>query len=248
MALTPPASWRGFLKCAASHSRMAPRMTLLRTCAYSTSTIAGNAGVDGAASERTRRVALILASSRSPCNGAGIAAWLKPLLHHHLAPIPHTLDVITPNTPPLPLGSVVDGTFLPSQIKDPALYSSAAVRQWSTFVSSTDLFVFLTPEYNSGFPGELKNTLDHIYWEWCNKPAMIVAYGGGGGLRATAMLSGILKVLRMRVVEKSVNIQLPMQYSAGDQKVPLSGPFPDFLEAQKAQVHAAVDEAKALLL
>lgn len=236
---------RGAAKPVVSYSRIQSRMSSqIRAYSASPDTVAPQN-----TSAKIRKVAILLASPRIPCNGAGIAEWLKPLITERLAPIPHTLDLITPSTPPLPLGPVLDGTFLPSDIKDAALYPSAAVREWSAYVSSTDLFVFLTPEYNSGFPGDLKNHLDHIYWEWRRKPALIVAYGGGGGSRVTPMLRGILQnALRMRVVEPSVGIKLPKDFTAGSKKVPQSGPFPEFLDAHTEQLFEAIDEAKKLLV
>jgi len=37
--------------------------------------------------------------------------------------------------------------------------------------------IFVTPEYNAGIPGGLKNALNYIYNEWLNKPAPIISYG-----------------------------------------------------------------------
>ena len=208
------------------------------TCAYSTSTGQG-------ASDKIRKVAVLIASARIPCNGAGIGAWLKPVISDSLASVPHTVEVLSPTTPPLPVGPIVDGTYLPAGIKDPALYPSETIRKWSAYVSSTDLLVFLTPEYNSGFPGELKNALDHRYWEWRDKPAIIASYGSAGGPRAAEMLRGIVgNSLRMRLTEKSLEIKLPKEYTGGAQKVPLVAPFPEFLDSYQTDVHEAIDEVK----
>jgi NAD(P)H-dependent FMN reductase len=44
----------------------------------------------------------------------------------------------------------------------------------------------------------LKNALDYLYYEWKDKPAAIVTYGGrGGGGKAADHLCGILQGLRM---------------------------------------------------
>jgi len=48
-----------------------------------------------------------------------------------------------------------------------------------------DGFVIVTPEYNHGYPGTLKNILDHVYDEWGRKPFGLVGAGGMyGGARA----------------------------------------------------------------
>jgi NAD(P)H-dependent FMN reductase len=41
--------------------------------------------------------------------------------------------------------------------------------------------VFVSPQYNWGYPAPLKNAIDHLYKEWLGKPAVIVTYGGHGG-------------------------------------------------------------------
>jgi multimeric flavodoxin WrbA len=44
-----------------------------------------------------------------------------------------------------------------------------------------DGYVFVTPEYNFGYPAVLKNAFDHIYHEWNNKPVAFISYGGAAG-------------------------------------------------------------------
>ncbi|PCH33691.1 hypothetical protein WOLCODRAFT_59973, partial [Wolfiporia cocos MD-104 SS10] len=65
-------------------------------------------------------------------------------------------------------------------------------REWSSFISSCAAIVVLTPQYNWGVPGELKNAFDHLYWEWRDKPAVIVTYGGHGGSKCAEQLRSIL--------------------------------------------------------
>ena len=69
-----------------------------------------------------------------------------------------------------------------------APYASAATRRWSEMVPAAKGVVFVTPQYNWGYPAALKNAIDHLYREWRGKPVLIVTYGGHGGgtLRATA--------------------------------------------------------------
>jgi NAD(P)H-dependent FMN reductase len=55
----------------------------------------------------------------------------------------------------------------------------------------------VTPQYNWSIPASLKNALDYLYYEWKDKPAAIVTYGGRGGGKAADHLSGILQGLHM---------------------------------------------------
>ena len=79
-------------------------------------------------------------------------------------------------------------------------YASEYTRVWSSKISEGSAFVFVTPQYNWGYPAPLKNALDHLYKEWSNKPAMIVTYGGHSGGKCGRQLKQVLKGLKMRPV------------------------------------------------
>jgi NAD(P)H-dependent FMN reductase len=70
-----------------------------------------------------------------------------------------------------------------------------------------DGYVFVTPEYNFGYPAVLKNALDHIYHEWNNKPVGFVSYGGGaGGSRAVQQLRQVVVELQMAPIRAGIVI------------------------------------------
>lgn len=71
---------------------------------------------------------------------------------------------------------------------------------WSEQIRKGDGYIFLTPQYNWGYPASLKNALDHLYHEWSNKPAVIVTYGHRGGVKAAEQLKQVLIGLHMRPV------------------------------------------------
>jgi NAD(P)H-dependent FMN reductase len=79
-------------------------------------------------------------------------------------------------------------------------YEFAHTRAWSQKVADAKAFVFVTPQYNWGYPAPLKNALDHLYKEWSGKPAMIVTYGGQGGDKCARQLRQVLKGLHMKPV------------------------------------------------
>lgn len=62
-------------------------------------------------------------------------------------------------------------------------YDDERVTRWSQTMDACDAFVFVTPEYNHGVPGSLKNAFDWIFPEWWSKPIAFVAYGSALGLR-----------------------------------------------------------------
>lgn len=63
-------------------------------------------------------------------------------------------------------------------------YDSAEVQAWSDAVDACDAYIFVTPEYNHGVPGALKNAVDCLGPEWVEKTVAHVGYGSVGGVRA----------------------------------------------------------------
>lgn len=57
-------------------------------------------------------------------------------------------------------------------------------------IGRADSFIIVTPEYNNGYPGVLKNALDYLLPEYERKPVGIVTVsaGGFGGINCLAQL------------------------------------------------------------
>lgn len=64
------------------------------------------------------------------------------------------------------------------------------VLEFSAKIARADSVVIVSPEYNNGYPGVLKNALDYLGPEYKRKPIAIVTVSGGGfgGLNALAQL------------------------------------------------------------
>ena len=64
------------------------------------------------------------------------------------------------------------------------------LREFSEKMARADAVVIVTPEYNNGYPGVLKNALDYLLPEYQRKPFGIVTVsaGGFGGLNCLAQL------------------------------------------------------------
>jgi len=91
--------------------------------------------------------------------------------------------------------------------RDP--YVHAHTQAWSRKISEAAAYVFVTPQYNWGYPAALKNALDHLYREWSGKPAIIVTYGFHGGGKCAAQLRQVLNGLHMRPVKTMPALRLP---------------------------------------
>jgi NAD(P)H-dependent FMN reductase len=69
-----------------------------------------------------------------------------------------------------------------------------------------DAFLFVTPEYNHGYPSVLKLLIDSVNEEWKRKPAAFVCYGGqSGGLRAVEQLRLVLAELHVATMRDTVS-------------------------------------------
>jgi len=64
-------------------------------------------------------------------------------------------------------------------------YTRQHTSDWSALVDAVDAVVFVTPEYNFGYPATIKNAIDYLHSEWNYKPVGFVSYGGiAAGTRA----------------------------------------------------------------
>jgi NAD(P)H-dependent FMN reductase len=120
-----------------------------------------------------------------------LAAWVAEV-GREVAP--WRLEVVDLKAWPLPMDDEPD---LPAR---GAAYANVHTQAWSRKIAGAAGFVFVTPQYNWGYPAPLKNALDHLFHEWSGKPALIVTYGGHGGVRCAAQLRQVLEGLDLRPV------------------------------------------------
>jgi len=99
-------------------------------------------------------------------------------------------------------------------------YAHQHTRDWSERIDGADAVVFVTPEYNYGYPAAVKNAIDYLHREWQDKPVGFVSYGGvAAGTRAVQQLKQVLTTLRMVPVFDSVNIPFHTQFIDSDGQV-----------------------------
>ena len=85
-------------------------------------------------------------------------------------------------------------------------YEHEVVKQWTAQIGASDGFVFVTPEYNYGPSGVLKNALDWVYPEWNRKAAAFVSYGAAMGVRSVQQLRETAIELQLAPIRSSVHI------------------------------------------
>lgn len=119
----------------------------------------------------------------------------------------------------------------PSYKQEP--YKNEAVARFTKKIEEGDAFVIVTPEYNHGTSGVLKNALDWVYQEWNNKPIAFVSYGSVGGARAIEQLRLNVIELQMAPIRSSVHIPGEQYFPVVFGKTKASELFA--LQAEKAE-------------
>jgi NAD(P)H-dependent FMN reductase len=87
-------------------------------------------------------------------------------------------------------------------------YTNEHTKAWSEKISSFDAYIFVTPEYNHGTSGALKNAIDFLYKEWNNKAAGFVGYGSANGARAIESLRLVMGELQVADVRAQVGLSI----------------------------------------
>lgn len=153
---------------------------------------------------------VVVASTRPGRVGLPVAEWFRDRAVAHGAFDVELVDLAKVNLP------FFDEPHHPRLRQ----YVHEHTRAWSATVERADAFVFVTPEYNYGFPAPLKNALDYLHHEWAYKPAGFVSYGGvAAGTRAVQMLKQVVTTLKMLPVTEAVAIPFISQLLDEEQRV-----------------------------
>lgn len=158
------------------------------------------------------RIAVIAGSTRPGRKSADVARWVLDLAaargdaHYALVDLAdHALPVLDE---PVPASQ--------------AVYTREHTLSWSRRIEAFDGFVIVTPEYNHGIPGGLKNALDYLYREWNDKAVGFVGYGTAGGVRAVEQLRLVAGELQMADVRTQVALHLANDFTADGVFVPMA--------------------------
>lgn len=144
------------------------------------------------------RIAIILGSTRPNRRGEPVARWVLEiasrrgdaqfgLIDLRDYPLPHLDEPVPPRH---------------------GQYQNDHTKEWARTIASFDGFVIVTPEYNSGVAGVLKNALDYLFEEWRNKAVGFVSYGSVGGARGVQHLRLVVAELEMADVRQQVALSL----------------------------------------
>ncbi|KAF4290227.1 hypothetical protein CNMCM8686_001399 [Aspergillus fumigatus] len=158
----------------------------------------------------TASIGVIVGSQRVPRSGLQITQFvLKTIQKAYPTANLRLIDLATWNLP------LYNEPGIPSFLNSPEEYTHELTRKWSEEIASHAAFIFVTPQYNWGYPASIKNAIDYLYHEWKGKPGMIVSYGGRGGGKAAQQLHQVLQGLGMQPVEPLVALTFPTQAFTG---------------------------------
>lgn len=78
--------------------------------------------------------------------------------------------------------------------------------KWRQLVTSADGLIIVSPEYNHGYPGELKMLLDNAYKEYNGKPIGFCGVSDGplGGARAMEQLKLVVSAFQANPINAAV--------------------------------------------
>jgi len=173
------------------------------------------------------RIAIIIGSTRPGRKAETVAKWVYEIAQKRSDAEFELVDIKTFDLP------LLDEPMSPRM----GQYTHQHTKDWSAKIAGFDAYVFVTPEYNHGTSGALKNAIDFLYNEWVNKAAGFVGYGGASGTRAVENLRLIMGELQIADVKAQVGLSLFTDFEN----------FSDFKPApqQEKSVNAMLDQVIA---
>jgi len=174
------------------------------------------------------KIAIVTGSTRPGRNNESVANWVHRVAKERKDAAFELVDIASYNLP------LLDEPMPPVF----AQYSHEHTKAWSDKIASFDAYVFVTPEYNHGTSGALKNAIDYLYREWNNKAAGFVSYGGhAGGARAVEQLRLIMAEVMVATVRAQVLLSLLTDFE--NFKTFKPGP------QREKELHAMIDQVVA---
>jgi NAD(P)H-dependent FMN reductase len=144
------------------------------------------------------KVAIIIGSTRPGRKAEAVARWVHEHARKRTDAEFELVDIKDFNLP------LLDEPVPPAM----GQYTQPHTKAWAAKIQTFDAFIFVTPEYNHGTSGALKNAIDFLYREWNNKAAGFVSYGSAGGTRAVEQLRLVMGELQVADVRAQVTLSL----------------------------------------
>jgi NAD(P)H-dependent FMN reductase len=143
-------------------------------------------------------VAIIVGSTRPGRKALTIARWVHEIAMRRGDAAFEIVDIAEFDLP------LFDEAYPPAM----GQYQRPHTKAWAAKIAAFDAFVFVTPEYNHGTSGVLKNAIDFLFREWNDKAAGFVGYGAVGGARAVEQLRLVMGEVKVADVRAQVALSM----------------------------------------
>ncbi|CAM3118177.1 NADPH-dependent FMN reductase [Skermania piniformis] len=152
------------------------------------------------------KIGIILGSIREGRTGAAVADWVYDVASQRDDAKFEIVDLKDFDVPLLTSATV------PAAANK--VYDSPEVTRWSQAIDACDGYIVVTPEYNHGVPGALKNAVDSLGPEWFGKTVAFVSYGADAGVRAVEQWRQIVANFHMNDIRSQVALSLFTDFGA----------------------------------
>jgi NAD(P)H-dependent FMN reductase len=154
----------------------------------------------------TKSIVIITGSTRTPRVGPHVAEFVKQTIQGKASLEGVEISAVDLAEFKLP---VYDEPAAPAMIPEPDKYTHEHSRRWAQEIARHDGYVLVSPEYNYGMPGGVKNAIDYLFHPWKGKPIAIVTYGLNGGKTSSEQLEHTLSRMGLQVGDTSISF-LPL--------------------------------------
>jgi len=136
------------------------------------------------------KLQIIVGSTREGRNADLVLKWIVPFIQARGDFELETLDL---RDWPLPFFQETIASL--GDFNNPT-YSDPLVKKWNEKIKEADAYLIVSPEYNHGIPGVLKNAIDTVFFSYAfrHKPVAFVSYsiGVAAGVRAVEQLNQVM--------------------------------------------------------
>lgn len=156
----------------------------------------------------SKSIGIIIGSTRAARIGPHVAGIVKSIVEGGAAapsPAP-TFTLIDLKDFNLP---VFDETLLPAMVPAYGEFKHQHSKDWTNEIQKYDGYILVSPEYNYGIPGGVKNAIDFLYHAWIGKPILVVTYGIFGGSTSSDALVKTLEGMKLQVAETKPQLSFP---------------------------------------
>lgn len=144
------------------------------------------------------KIGVIIASVRDGRNGSAVKEWVASELEKF-----ERMDFII-----IDLKDREVPHFTSAKVPAQRSYDSEFQKSWSAEIEQYDGYIIVTPEYNRGVPGALKDAIDHLFHEWSFKPIAFIGYSTGGAYRSVEHLQTTSIELSMVPIRRQLAIPI----------------------------------------